>query len=613
MDTEIAIPLHNGLFAKRYRPLRMLGKGGMGEVYLVQDSILEDEEVALKVLKKDYLEDEKHTARFLREVKLARLVTHPAVVRTYDVGESDGILYFTMEYVVGESIKEFLQRERVFPYTELVKILIPLCEGLAEIHKHEIVHRDLKPANILLMEGEGVKITDFGIARPGSSQLTHADEIVGSTHYLAPEIWLGKELSSATDIYALGIVAYEMLTGATPFDAENPAELMWKHLDVNPVEPSTLEPSVPKWLDELILALISKDQDTRPCNAHEIAEYLLRASAEDEVRKTGDFLAPVADQSVQVTEVVSDDAPGVLPERSSVEKPEQDLIEDRLTSAEIPVIEPEVKEQEPVVLPEKKSFFARRSGEMDQIGKRAVRLLLTTGVVGGVLVLSLVLFPLVIQKMSRLIFSLTSSKMFANEIRGYLVLAALLFLFSLLPTLLVVQKRPVRHAVREAGSGCFFFFVVTLIIVAFRYFTADFTQLRLFLEEEFSSLFAVAFLSMDPVLNAFSEGDYVRGVVFFLLLLLSGAVLLSAIRGDFLLGRHLLRRRSWGLSLLLLGVLTGVSLLCHLLDLFSEATHTFLFASYSFEISLSLLVFGGISLTLLMGISLCSPGEHPHE
>lgn len=261
------------IFADRYRIIRELGRGGMGSVYLVTDTVLNNEEVALKILKSELSRNEQHAKRFLREVQLTRKVTHPNIVRTYDVGSVEDGIFFTMECVTGVSLKDKLA-DGPLSVAETVQILIQVCDGLEAIHAAEIIHRDLKPGNVILTPDGIAKIADFGVARPETSDLTSYDEIIGSSHYMAPEIWSGKELTPAADIYALGVLAYEMLTGCVPFEAENPAEMMFKHLEATPVQPVELVSTIPAWLNNLVLALLEKDLNKRPCLASEVATFL---------------------------------------------------------------------------------------------------------------------------------------------------------------------------------------------------------------------------------------------------------------------------------------------------------------------------------------------------
>ncbi|MCB0353787.1 MAG: serine/threonine protein kinase [Bdellovibrionales bacterium] len=296
--------LENTRFAERYKILRRIGKGGMGEVYLAQDTILNNETVALKVLLKKITSSEKHTQRFLREVQLTRQVTHENIVRTFDVGVSNGALFFTMEFVEGESLSEIIRRGPM-SWLDAGDLLLQLCSGLEAIHEREIVHRDLKPGNIIVTKDGVAKITDFGVARPSVSELTTHDEVIGSAHYMAPEVWVGKDISFAADIYALGVVAYELLTGCVPFDADSPAELMWKHLEEKPVPPVELNQSIPDWLNQLVLALLEKDHAKRPYLAGEVKNFIRRSLNGTAITGELHVLAPevVAETVAHTTEM----------------------------------------------------------------------------------------------------------------------------------------------------------------------------------------------------------------------------------------------------------------------------------------------------------------------
>ncbi len=262
------------IISSRYVVQSCLGSGGMGAVYLAEDRVLEGSHVAVKVLRSDVVHDESQTKRFLREVQLMHRLNHPNVVRTYDVGKDGPLLYFTMEVVKGRPLEDLLEREVVFSVSQIVDILRQTCEGLMAIHAADIVHRDLKPANLMLLEDDTLKITDFGIARPKSSQLTQHNEIIGSVSYIAPEVWLGKDIVPATDLYSLGVIAYELTTGVLPFDGDEPATMMWMHVKRPPKPPKSLRPDIPNWLNQFILKLLAKDPGERPNNAGDVSRYL---------------------------------------------------------------------------------------------------------------------------------------------------------------------------------------------------------------------------------------------------------------------------------------------------------------------------------------------------
>ncbi len=282
------------VIAGRYEIQKLLGTGGMGSVYLVADRILGEEQVAIKILHKQFAFEQKYTQRFLREVQLMRRVNHKNVVRTFDVGADGDLVYFTMEYVHGQSLLDLITT-RTFPKNQLLSTIIQLCEGLEAIHNANIIHRDLKPGNIIILEDGTIKITDFGVARPETSELTAHNEVIGSSPYIAPEVWLGDKLTNAVDLYSFGVILYELNTGVLPFDAESPALLMRMHLDRAPVPPKELNKTVPSWLNRLILKLLEKSPLARPRDAREIIDYTLsNIDPRIEDSSTKSFLASYA-------------------------------------------------------------------------------------------------------------------------------------------------------------------------------------------------------------------------------------------------------------------------------------------------------------------------------
>lgn len=270
--TEQKLPAGT-LIANRYRIIKTLGTGGMGSVYLAADTVLGDEKIAVKILHANFVHDETQLARFLREVQLMRKVNHRNVVRTFDVGTEGEHTYFTMEYVPGVQLETLITDANI-TREQLVHYLIQICEALRVIHAAGIIHRDLKPANILVLKDGTIRVTDFGVARPEVSNLTGHDEIVGSVCYIAPEIWLGKKITHSADLYALGVIIYEMLTQTVPFDGNSPAVLMRAHLDRTPRPPKDLAPSTPVWLNKLTLKLLAKSPSDRPRDAKEVIDYL---------------------------------------------------------------------------------------------------------------------------------------------------------------------------------------------------------------------------------------------------------------------------------------------------------------------------------------------------
>ncbi len=276
---QVSLSLAEGdTFLDRYRIERVLGSGGMGKVYLASDLMLSDFKIALKTLHSELCREPKHKQRFLREVQLNRMLNHPNVVKIFDIGHIGDALYLTMEFVKGKTLKERLQESKL-SVQEIVSILKEICKGLIAVHNENIIHRDLKPGNVLLSDSGEVKIADFGVARPGVSELTAHDEIIGCAPYIAPEVWIGRNVSAAADIYALGVMAYEMLVGELPFDGDSPADLMRKHLESKPYPLREIDPETPEWLENLTLMMLEKDPSKRPASAKEILDTLISGPA----------------------------------------------------------------------------------------------------------------------------------------------------------------------------------------------------------------------------------------------------------------------------------------------------------------------------------------------
>ena len=265
------------LFDGRYRIERKLGAGGMADVYLAEDQEL-GRRVAIKILNSRHGNDDQFIERFRREAKNAAALNHPNIVSIYDRGEAEDTYYIAMEFLDGRTLKELIVGRGAAPINVAIEYARQILSALRFAHRHGIVHRDIKPHNVLV-DGEGrVKVTDFGIARAGTSQMTETGSIVGTAQYLSPEQAKGGEVDPRSDLYSLGVVLYELLTGKTPFDGETPVEIAMKHLSTTPQPPSKLRPDVPRELDMVVMRALAKSPDERYQSADEMEGDLERVA-----------------------------------------------------------------------------------------------------------------------------------------------------------------------------------------------------------------------------------------------------------------------------------------------------------------------------------------------
>ena len=260
----------------RYRVLRKIGGGGMADVYLCEDLTL-GRRVALKVLLQRFLNDPNFVERFRREAKAAAGLNQANLVSIYDWGEVDGTYFIVMEYVEGETLKDLVRRQGRLGGSEAVRISLQLLAALEFAHRAGIVHRDIKPQNVMIDRDGNVKVMDFGIARAGDSGMTEAGSILGTAQYLAPEQAKGHQVDERSDLYSVGIVLYEMLTGTVPFKGDSAVTVALKHVNEMAAEPAQLVPGMPYALNQIVLKAIAKDPDQRYQSAEQFARDLRSA------------------------------------------------------------------------------------------------------------------------------------------------------------------------------------------------------------------------------------------------------------------------------------------------------------------------------------------------
>jgi len=262
--------------ADRYEIIEELGKGGMGRVYRVEDTKLK-QEVALKLIKPEISSDKKTIERFRNELKIARNIRHKNVCGMFDLGEAEGARFITMEYVSGEDLKSFILRAAPLSTSRTISITKQVCEGLTEAHRLGVVHRDLKPSNIMIDKEGNVRIMDFGIARSLSTKgITGAGVMIGTPEYMSPEQVEGKETDQRSDIYSLGVILYEMVTGRVPFEGDTPFTIGVKHKSETPKNPKELNAQIPEDLSRVILKCLGKDREQRYQSSDEVRTELQR-------------------------------------------------------------------------------------------------------------------------------------------------------------------------------------------------------------------------------------------------------------------------------------------------------------------------------------------------
>ena len=297
--------LEGKLLGNRYEIIEKVGNGGMATVYRAEDKVLK-RQVAVKVLKDEFTTDEEFIKRFEIEAQSAARLAHPNIVSIYDVGSEDNLYYIVMELIRGKTLKEIIVEERgPLPWKWSVNIAIQIASALEMAHKNNIIHRDIKPHNIIITEDGIAKVTDFGIAKAVSnSTITAFGTTLGSVHYFSPEHARGGYTDAKSDLYSLGVVMYEMVTGRVPFDADTPVSVALKHMQEEPVEPIEVNPNLPMAVNKIIMRALQKDTTLRYQTASEMLVDLKKALKDPE----GDFVEELEYDPTARTQVIDTNA-----------------------------------------------------------------------------------------------------------------------------------------------------------------------------------------------------------------------------------------------------------------------------------------------------------------
>ena len=315
----------------RYEIEEIVGVGGMSVVYKAHDEI-DDRTVAVKILKEELLQNEEFRRRFKNESKAIAVMDHPNIVKVYDVGFGDRVQYIVEEYIDGITLKEYIERQGVLPWKDALYFATQILRALQHAHDKGIVHRDIKPQNIMLLQDGTIKVTDFGIARfARSEQRTVTDKAIGSVHYISPEQAKGEATDAKSDLYSVGVLLYEMLTGKLPFDADSAVSVAIMQLQNEPIKPSTLNPEIPEGLEEITLRAMQKNPAERYSSAAEmladIETFRRNPSVQFEYKYFVDN---------EPTKYVSDITPTQIKEKP--EQEEVDLIPSKKKSKTVPVL-----------------------------------------------------------------------------------------------------------------------------------------------------------------------------------------------------------------------------------------------------------------------------------
>jgi eukaryotic-like serine/threonine-protein kinase len=314
--TEVA---GNTLVDGRYRILRRIGSGGMADVYCAEDSHL-GRQVAIKVLHRRFAQDQEFVERFRREAKSAAGLNHPNVVGVFDRGEHEGTYYIAMEFLTGRTLKDIVTTQAPLPQESVIDIGTQILEAAGFAHRHGVIHRDFKPHNVIVDELGHAKVTDFGIARAGASEMTETGSIMGTAQYLSPEQAQGHAVTATSDIYSIGVTLYEMLAGRLPFDGDSAVAIALKHLSEPPPPISQWRPDVHPALEAVVMAALAKDPAQRWQSAEDLAAALEAARAQIEAGHNGGqdtaAFAPIpmpVDEATAATQPAGATAPVIAP------------------------------------------------------------------------------------------------------------------------------------------------------------------------------------------------------------------------------------------------------------------------------------------------------------
>ncbi|WP_138203301.1 Stk1 family PASTA domain-containing Ser/Thr kinase [Haloimpatiens lingqiaonensis] len=283
--------VEKNMLGNRYELLEKIGEGGMAEVYKAKCHIL-NRYVAVKILKKEFVNNKEFVEKFQTEARAAGSLSDSRIVNIYDVGSEGDINYIVMEYIKGKTLKEYINERGKIEYTKTIEIAIGIAKALECAHKNNIIHRDIKPHNIMITEEGNVKVTDFGIARVSNfSTITNTAKIVGSAHYFSPEQARGTIVDCRSDLYSLGILMYEMVTGKVPYDADTPVSIALKHIQESVIPPVQFNPDIPESLNNLILKCIEKEPIKRYQNAGQLIEdlYSIKNNRDTQIKLNSNY------------------------------------------------------------------------------------------------------------------------------------------------------------------------------------------------------------------------------------------------------------------------------------------------------------------------------------